>query len=244
MYLADDRSTSPPARRAIARRAIARIAGLAGILVVASLLAYKLGLFDYRHAAEHITRLQRSHSIAEFALLFVAIYAVATSIGVPAFPFTIAGGVAFGTMLGTSLSLLGAVLGAVLGYWLARTVGHDIVVRWLKRFRWLNTAIDESRHFAGLLRMRLIPIFPLGLVTFAAALAKAPFGRFLAATTIGLLPMTIVYSYFADTLIEGIAGGHRQAFTTLAIASTLLIALSLTPKLMAKRFSPRTRSFQ
>jgi uncharacterized membrane protein YdjX (TVP38/TMEM64 family) len=238
VYLANTKSTSPPAGRAIAR-----IAGLVGILAVASLVAYKLGLFDYRHAADHITRLQRSHSIAEFAFLFVAVYAVATSIGVPAFPFTIAGGVVFGTMLGTSLSLLGAVLGAAIGYWLARTVAHDIVLRWLKRFRRLNVAIDESRHFAGVIRLRLVPVFPLGLVTFAVALAKAPFGRFLLATTIGLLPMTIIYSYFADTLIEGMAGGHRQALTTLAVASTTLIVLSLIPRLMTKRFPPRTRSF-
>jgi len=212
-----------------------RVGGLVVLVVLASVVAYKLGLFDYRHATEHIAQLRRSHNPIEFAILFVTVYGIGTSIGVPAFPFTVAGGVLFGTMLGTGLSWVGAMIGSAGSYWIARTIGHDIVRRWMARFRWLNAAREESRDFAGMLRLRVLPVLPLAAASFAEGLAKAPFGRFFVASAIGVLPMIIIYSYFADSLVEGISSGHGQALTSLLVASALLIGLSLAPRLVKSR---------
>ncbi len=201
------------------------------LLVVASLIAYKLGWFDYKHTLEHIARLRKSHSVIGFTAGFVIVYGVVTSVGMPGLPFTVAAGVLYGTLLGTALAWAGSVLSAVIGYWIARTVGHDVVVRWLKRFKRADSAVADARDFAGMLRLRLIPVLPLGTANFVGGLSRAPFLPYLLATAIGIIPATAIYCYFADSLLEGVGHGRSDAMRSLIIASVLLILLSLAPKL-------------
>jgi uncharacterized membrane protein YdjX (TVP38/TMEM64 family) len=54
------------------------------------------------------------------------------------------------------------------------------------------------------------------------------------ATGIGIAPAILIYSYFADSLLEGVGGGRSDAKVSLAIASVLLIVLSLTPRWFAR----------
>src|ERR1043165_1678538 len=103
-------TTTPTARAPRGRSVLIRIGGLAALLVAASLIAYRLGWFNYHHALEHIERVRRSHSLATFVIGFVIVYGLGTSVGLPGLPFTVAAGVLFGTMLGTLLSWIGAVL--------------------------------------------------------------------------------------------------------------------------------------
>ncbi len=226
---------SPPARRGTARSALVRIGGLGLILAVASFVAYRFGWFDYRHALEHVERVRRSHSFAAFAIGFIVVYGLGTSVGLPGLPFTVAAGALFGTMLGAALSWAGAMAGATLGYWIARKIAHDQVLRWAQRFPRVSAAVEGARDFAGMFRLRLIPVLPLGTVNFVGGLARAHFGAYLLATAIGIIPSTVVYTYFADSLIEGVGGGRKDALTSLAVASVLLILLSLAPKIVARR---------
>jgi uncharacterized membrane protein YdjX (TVP38/TMEM64 family) len=217
--------TAPPTRAALLR-----LGGLFLLLAATSIVGYKLGWFDYRHTLDHIQRVRRSYSLAVVAAGFVLVYGIGTSVGAPGLPFTVAAGAIFGTVLGSVLAWIGALLGAMAGYLIARTIGHDVVLRWVRRFKKIDTAVVESRDFAGMLRLRLIPIIPLGTVNFVGGLAKAPFGSYMAATAIGVIPTTVIYTYFADSLLEGVGTGRRDAFVSLIVASTLLILLSLTPR--------------
>src|SRR6185503_2579202 len=178
------------------KSALVRLGVLALILVVAGLAGWKLGWFDYRHALEHVARLRRSHSFVAFAVGFVIVFAIGTSVGVPGMPFTVAAGVLFGTLLGSVLAWIGAMLGSLTGYWLARTIAHDVVLRWVHRFKKAAAAVEDSRDFDGMLRLRLVPVIPLGTVNFIGGLARAPLGSYLAATAIGVLPSTLIYTYF------------------------------------------------
>jgi len=213
------------------RSALFRVGGLILILAIASLVGYELGWFDYRHTLEHVQRIRKSHSLFAFAVGFVIVYGLGTSVGVPGLPFTVAAGAIFGMLLGSVLAWVGALIGATNGYFVARTIGHDVVLRWLKRFARIDAAVAQSRDFAGMLRLRLIPVIPLGTVNFVGGLAKAPFGRYMAATAIGVIPSTIIYTYFADSLVEGVGSGRTNALVSLVIASALLILLSLTPRI-------------
>ena len=212
-----------------------RVGALALILLLASFAAYRFGWFDYRHTLEHVARLRKSHSFAGFVIGFVIIYAVGTSVGVPGMPFTVAAGVLFGTLLGSALSWAGAMLGAAIGYWVARTIGHDVVVRWLKRYKRADAAVADARNFGGMLRIRLLPVIPLGTANFVGGLARVPFARYMLATAIGIAPSTVIFTYFADSLLEGVGHGHADAMRSLVISSVLLILLSLAPKLFARR---------
>jgi uncharacterized membrane protein YdjX (TVP38/TMEM64 family) len=215
--------------------AVVRIAGLAVLLLVGSYIGYRLGWFDYRHTVQHLDRIRRSHSIWVFGITFIAVYALGTSVGFPGLPFTVAAGALFGTLLGSALSWCGAMVGAMVGYTVARTIGHNVVAHWLKRYERANAAVGQASTFQGLLRLRLIPVIPLGTVNFVAGLARSPFGRYMLATAIGIIPSTLIYNYFADSLVEGVGGGKARALVSLIVASALLILLSLLPRLLARR---------
>lgn len=215
--------------------AVIRIAGLAVLLLVGSFIGYRLGWFDYRHTVQHLDRIRRSHSVWVFGIAFIGVYALGTSVGFPGLPFTVAAGAIFGTLLGSTLSWLGAMTGSMIGYVVARTIGHNVVARWLQRYERANTAVGQASSFHGLLRLRLIPVIPLGTVNFVAGLAHSPFGAYLLATAIGIVPSTLIYNYFADSLVEGVGGGKTRALVSLLLASALLILLSLLPRLLARQ---------
>lgn len=213
---------------------LVRLTPLALMLVAVGLIGYKLGWYEYRHAIEHIQRLRRTHSVVGFAVLFVIAFGIGTSVGVPGMPLIVIAGVLFGTLLGSILSWLGAMIGAVIGYWVARTIEHHVITRWLKRFKRADSAIAEARHFSGMVRLRLIPVLPLGTVSFVGGLARAPFLAYLAATAIGILPAILIYTYFADRLLESVGNGRNEALQSLIVVSVLLLVLSLAPRFFAR----------
>jgi len=80
----------------------------------------------------------------------------------------------------------------------------------------------------------LIAILPLGIVNFVGGLARTPFTSYMAATGVGIIPSILIYSYFADSLLERVGNGRSDALLSLVIASALLLALSLAPKWLAR----------
>jgi uncharacterized membrane protein YdjX (TVP38/TMEM64 family) len=199
------------------------------VIAAALLIAHVRGWLDYQHAVAHVARLRRAHSLPVFIAVFILVSGLGMAIGLPGLPFVVAAGAFFGTLLGSLLGWAASMLGAVIGYWIARTIGHDVVLRWVRRFDRVDAAVSGGRDFGGLLRLRLIPVLPIGVVNFIAGLARAPFVAYVTSTAIGIIPATVIYAYFADSLLEGVGNGHREALRSLIIASALLITLSLTP---------------
>lgn len=210
-----------------------RIASLGAIIVLLSLVAYKLGWFDLRRATATIERLQSGQNSVVVAVVFFVVFALTTAIGFPALPFTVAGGAIFGHLLGSLLSWGAAIVGMMLGYLLARSVGRESVRRWITK-RAVGAALTESTSFLTLLRLRLIPVIPLSVINFAAGLAKMNFKVYVGASAIGVLPTTVVFAYFADSLVRGLQGARTHAYWDVGIASALLLALSLVPMVVKK----------
>jgi uncharacterized membrane protein YdjX (TVP38/TMEM64 family) len=216
------------------RDVLLRVVPLALLLFGAALVGYRLGWFDYQHAIEHVERIRRAHSFVGFAVGFTIAVGLGTSIGIPGLPLMVAAGVAFGGLVGAMVSWVGALISATLGYWIARTIGRDIVTRWVKRFKRVDAAMSDAKHFLGVLRLRLIPVIPIGAVNFVGGLSRANFLSYLAATAIGVLPAVTIYNYFADSLIEGVASSRTDALKSLIVSSLLLLALSLAPTIYAR----------
>jgi uncharacterized membrane protein YdjX (TVP38/TMEM64 family) len=231
-----DRPRPHQARRiALTRSALIRLGGLVLLLAATSLLGYRYGWFDYRHTLEYVARLRRTHGLVSFAVSFVVIFGIGSAIGLPGLPFIVAAGALFGTLIGSTLAWIGAMLGSLIGYLIARTVGHDIVVRWVRRFPRVDGAVDEARDFHGMLRLRLLPVLPLGIVNYVGGLARSPFLSYVAATAVGIIPSTVIYAYFADSLLEGASRGHMSAVWSVIIASILLFGISFAPKFLRSR---------
>ena len=79
-----------------------------------------------------------------------------------------------------------------------------------------------------------MPVVPFNVLSFAAGLAGIPFRSFLVATALGIIPGTLVYTYFADSLLAGVEGASRRAFVRVALAAALLLAISFAPSLIIR----------
>ncbi len=91
--------------------------------------------------------------------------------------------------------------------------------------------LTEQSGFAWLLRLRLIPVVPFNLLNFASGLTALRWRSFAVATAVGILPGTLVYTFFADAILEGSREATRGAFVRVAIAGGLLVLLSFAPAL-------------
>ena len=173
-------------------------------------------------------------------LIFVGIYALACSVAFPGTIITLLGGVLFGVGFGTLLNLLGASLGASLAFLLSRTLGRDFASLFLKKGT--LAAFDEKvaqNVFRVILALRLVPLFPFTGINFGAGLSKVAYRDYLGATIVGMIPVTFVYTYFADSLYHGASGAGRKAVIHLGLASILLLLFSFIP-LFYKKYSRKT----
>jgi len=213
------------------RSPVLRLLIFAGLLVSAWLAARATGVLAYADPARLQEAVTRARGWSWSAPAFVAAYAIASTLGLPASPLTLAGGAIFGVGLGSVLNWAGATLGAFCAYTVARRLGGD-AVRALLGAR--GNALDRlagDDAFPALVRLRLIPVIPFNGLNFGAGLAGVRPFPFLASTALGIIPGTVVYTYFADALLAGAAGARREAFVQLAVASVLLLALSFAPRL-------------
>ena len=155
---------------------------------------------------------------APFVLL--AAYAVIAPFGISMFPLTIAGA-AFGPFAGSVLNTIGIVIGAITTYFTARALGRDFVVRITgKKIRKAERVITRQGIWP-LIQLRFMPI-PYPLINFAAALSGVPAARFIVASIIGLIPATLIHSYFIAQLIytsgqERVTQGIYYALVLIAV---------------------------
>ena len=204
------------------------------ILVALWYLARALGFDSYISPERIGTTIRDARAVPFAAAIFVAAYVVVTTIGLPALPLTLAGGAIFGVAAGIALTWLGATLGATGAFLLARALGGDALRRLLGARAGTLDRILGDGAFLTMLRLRLIPVVPFNALNFGAGLAGVRLTHYVAATAIGILPGTSVYTYFADSLLAGTDGARQTAFIRVAIAGVLLLALSYAPAL-AKR---------
>lgn len=132
-------------------------------------------------------------------LVVIGLLVVASPVGIPTTPLLL-GGAAFGVWLGSFYNTLGLILGAALSYELARGLGRDFVVAVTgDRLRGIERRFQRFA-FWPLVQLNFTPL-PFPVVNFGAALSGVPRPLFLAAMTVGLIPSTVLHTYFMHALV-------------------------------------------
>jgi uncharacterized membrane protein YdjX (TVP38/TMEM64 family) len=183
-------------RRRLGRTASKWLVG-AGVVGAVALVLWWAGLwqplwelFSDREKLRRTVEGAGALAPAVFVLLLVA-QAVLAPLPAPALAF--AGGYLFGTFWGFVLTWLGALLGGVLCFAIARSLGREYVAR-STRLQGLDRRVEE--HGAVIVFvLRLIPVVSFDVISYAAGLTGISFGRFFAATALGMTPGTFVFVY-------------------------------------------------
>jgi uncharacterized membrane protein YdjX (TVP38/TMEM64 family) len=168
--------------------------------------------------------------------VFILIYGIGCVFALPGSVLTLAGGAIFGFAHGSIYNIIAANLGATLAFFMARLLGRDFVGHLMKKGKLakLDEGIERN-GFMTILRLRLIPIFPFNGLNFASGFSKMKYRDYFLGSLLGMIPATIIYTYFADALMSGVEGVNEKVTINIIIASVLLIGISFLPKLFRRK---------
>ena len=138
-------------------------------------------------------------------LLILALTLLHAVVFYPAEIVDAAAGFAYGFFPALLLMTVGWVLSGLICWAVGHRVARPLLDRWFgaERFERAERAIERGGP-ALLLAMRLIPILPFSIVSYAAGAARVPAWRFIWTTAVGYLPITAIAVYFG-TRLEGLS---------------------------------------
>jgi uncharacterized membrane protein YdjX (TVP38/TMEM64 family) len=171
-------------------------------------------------------------------LVLIALYAAGCVFALPASIFVIAAGVIWGWKLGGLYAIIGGFLGAIAAYYVGGFLGEGLLDKFGSVGRGVRKQV-ESSGFLSMLIVRLIPGPPFAVWNYAAGVAKMRFRDYALATLIGIIPSHLVFTYCADSLVNGTMT-EGDAIKRLAIVCALLLALILIPLYIKKRMGVKT----
>ena len=209
-------SVAKPAGR---RSPLLRVIVLGLILVAGIALVRWTPLGELMTEERLVAALLEIRQIWWAPLALLMLYTLLSPLGVSMVPLLVAGAI-FGPVLAALYNSSGLILGACASFWVARVLGRDYVVQITgDRFRKAERLAD--RHgFWPLVQTRFLPL-PFAVVNFGAALAGVDPRRFVVASIVGLVPSTVIHSYFIAKLMF-VAGEERLDYG-LAYGATFVL---------------------
>ncbi len=138
-------------------------------------------------------------------LLILGLTLIHTVVFYPAEIVDAAAGFVYGFFPALALMMLGWLLSGLLCYAVGHSVARPLLDRWFgaARFERIEGTIERGGATL-LLAVRLIPIVPFSLVSYAAGAARVPLWRYAWTTLVGYLPITALSVYFG-TRLEGLS---------------------------------------
>jgi len=138
-------------------------------------------------------------------LLILALALLHSVVFYPAEIVDAAAGYAYGFFPAMALVMTGWLLNGLACWAIGHRVARPLLDRWFgeERFERAEAAIERGGATL-LIAMRLIPILPFSIVSYAAGAARVPLWRFVWTTLVGYLPITAISVYFG-TRLEGLS---------------------------------------
>jgi uncharacterized membrane protein YdjX (TVP38/TMEM64 family) len=88
----------------------------------------------------------------------------------------------------------------------------------------------EEKGFLYMLLLRLIPLLPFDLISYAAGVSKVKLSAFFLATVLGILPGTFAYNFLGTSFVEG-------NITMIVIAIIVFVLVLMIPLLLRSKLS-------
>ena len=213
--MTENPSPSPPP---LSRRRLALIAlALAVVALAIYLLRDIFTVETLRENRETLLAWRDANYIAA-AAGYMLLYVIVIALSVPGGAvMTMTGGFLFGLVAGTAMTVVAATTGATVVFLAAKAGFGDALHRQLTAegsegvLKRLEAGLRVNA-FNYLLMIRLAPAFPFWLINLAPALLGIPLRTYVAATLLGIIPGTAVYTWVGTSLGEVFARGEEPDF--------------------------------
>jgi len=177
------------------------------------------------------------------AVLFAAIYVVGAMALIPASAFSLAAGLIYG-IWGILLAWLAMMAVAATSFPLARRLLTGRVRGVVERKRLLRTvaAVIDEEGWRMVLLVRISGIVPFGLQNYSFGVTQIPFGPYLLATSVGVLPSILLYAgvgAIGNTAVdESRYSGLRVALLTAAVLAGVALIVITARKVRRRLAQP------
>jgi uncharacterized membrane protein YdjX (TVP38/TMEM64 family) len=136
-----------------------------------------------------------------------------------------AAGFVYGFGPGLALVMAGWMLNAWVAYAIGHSLAHPLLQRLMGPVRFGRAERIAARGGVGLLlTIRLIPIVPFSLLSYAAGAARVPLWRYTWTTFVGYLPITAIATYLGSRL-EQLHPTHPLVLAAFGLFLLLLLAI-------------------
>ncbi|MCT4612178.1 MAG: TVP38/TMEM64 family protein [Clostridia bacterium] len=168
-------------------------------------------------------------------ICFILMYTVLTSFAVPSgIIFSLMAGMLFGIVRGTMYINIGATLGGSILFLIVRyLVGKDVQRKYNKQFEKFNREFEEN-GVLYMLSARLMPVMPYTLINLISGLTKVKLKDFIWTTSIGILPMNIMYVFIGNKLLKNGVVGDIINYKIILFFIILSI-IAIVPVIIKKR---------
>jgi uncharacterized membrane protein YdjX (TVP38/TMEM64 family) len=200
---------------------------LAGIALLAGLVAAVPALRHASVAAVHGETSEVREQIKSLGvagpLIIIGLSLIHSVVPYPAEIVNAAAGFAYGFFGGLGIVCIGWMLSAVICYWFGAGVARPLLARGFgeERFAHYERVVDRG-GITLLIALRLLPIVPFSLISYAAGAARVPFHRYCWTTAVGFLPITALAVYLG-TRLEGISATDPAVIGALVGAVILIL---------------------
>lgn len=162
-----------------------------------------------------------------FVLLFLALYVLLLSVGLPGGALlALLAGYFFDVFAGFFMVILGASLSASVVWLIVRVAGINLPVAAVAKHRFKFFQLVSKSPFQSLLILRLIPVFPFYFVNLLSAASGVRYSVYLGSLCLGLVPSTLAFV----TIGQGVAS--QLAVRDLSAREMLLHPLIIYPSLV------------
>lgn len=135
-------------------------------------------------------------------LMLTLVETVCTVLILPATPLNLASGFLFGVWWGSLISVSSTDIASVISFFIGRYVARGWAEKEIEKrpkFKAVDAAVEKQGMWIIIL-VRFSPVFPFGLCNYLFGLTKVSFIKYWIATTIGLLPYTVAYTYLGSLM--------------------------------------------
>lgn len=227
-------------RPRIGRPSTLMVAVLATIIGTAGLAAITLAVDPLNDAVAAALRGDTSEvreSIRDLGiggpLIVLGLCLVHAVLWYPAEIVDAAAGFVFGFWPALALVMFGWMLNAWAAYAIGHSIGHPLFHRVLGRELFQRAEAMVTRGGVTLLlTVRLIPIFPFSVISYAAGAARVPLWRYTWTTAVGYLPITAISTYLGSRL-EDLHPTDPLVIGSVALVIVLMLAVRWIPRRMA-----------
>ena len=144
---------------------------------------------------------------------------------VPASLVYIAVGLALPTFIAIPVNIAGILLEVCLTYLLGMMLGGNIVTNKLKKVKYGDKilALHEKNKLSAIFAIRVLPVFPIDIVSLFLGAVKMKFVPYLLISLAGILPRVILFTILGDGLYDYIPMQKLMVIAAVLVPVALIV---------------------